>query len=754
MSKWTLYFIFIIIISFSLFYLMTSLVLDQFESVSAQKVLLVEESVNISVEFLEQMRIYSNQYYEGSLNGNRDLLDQIEYNEALDIFSMDNMDESFKRSNGNITGIGNLAETKILEEDLILALSMNPYIHQFHSENPDITWIYYMNNDGFINLFPWAPSSYFTYNEASKEMDFYRLATPEVNPDKLLKWTPVYLDGAGKGLMVTLSLPVYEGERFTGALSVDITNERLNELVNSHYKSYLVDNYLDILASSLYDNENAYEINSIQKFSKETYDQYQSKSSKQVNMIGFNYVFGSKIENTPWMYFSTISILSVYGISSVVSLPVIVIGMLLFVSVRHNEARKKIEIELKNEKELMKNTLLALNNGIITTDVHGIVTLMNHYAARITGYDPSYAIGRSFDVIFNALQTDMTCDEDLANPVEQVLLTGETMTSPEHMEVLSRTGELYYISGTISPTFNEKHAISGVVVSFVDITKEYEQESEIQTFLDINLEMLCVTNFKGDFIKVNKKFEDVLGYSSEELYMKNLLKFIHKEDVKKIKFSFLISDEDDSLNMFICRFIQKSGEYRYLEWHSQLSHNKYYYSSIRDVTERYMYDEELKKVAYKDKLTGLFNRHYLEIVIDNEMRQSDETEGHLTMILADIDFFKRVNDQYGHPVGDEVLIQLSRIMNETIRTSDVLIRFGGEEFVVFMPNTNLEGGIIAAEKIRQLVEKSPFPIESVLTISCGVAQRHPMEGFKSWYERLDKNLYRAKESGRNKVCGS
>ena len=162
----------------------------------------------------------------------------------------------------------------------------------------------------------------------------------------------------------------------------------------------------------------------------------------------------------------------------------------------------------------------------------------------------------------------------------------------------------------------------------------------------------------------------------------------------------------------------------------------------------------LREIAIRDELTGQYNRHYFDMIIDDEMEKSDRYGAPLSMIILDLDYFKRVNDTWGHPVGDEQLKLTARIMENAKRDSDVLIRFGGEEFVILLPQTTREGAATAAEKIRAVLEESHHPVTGRQTASFGVAERMKSESFRHWYRRLDEALYRAKEGGRNQVAAS
>lgn len=159
----------------------------------------------------------------------------------------------------------------------------------------------------------------------------------------------------------------------------------------------------------------------------------------------------------------------------------------------------------------------------------------------------------------------------------------------------------------------------------------------------------------------------------------------------------------------------------------------------------------LNDLAIKDELTGLYNRHFLDQWIEKEMSRADRDHQPLSMIIFDLDHFKRVNDIWGHPVGDEVLKETANLANSLICAPDFLVRLGGEEFVIIMPGSTIQRALAVAENIRQTMGKYKYPIVGHLTASFGVAERIESESYYSWYKRSDKAMYRAKEGGRNRV---
>jgi len=170
-----------------------------------------------------------------------------------------------------------------------------------------------------------------------------------------------------------------------------------------------------------------------------------------------------------------------------------------------------------------------------------------------------------------------------------------------------------------------------------------------------------------------------------------------------------------------------------------------------------MFHDELSNLAHLDGLTGCFNRKYILDYLETEVKRCQKLELPLSLIMLDLDHFKLINDTYGHLTGDYVLKETVRLLRDKVlRTSDVLGRYGGEEFCVIMSEAALRTGVDVAERIRKAVEKNEYLFEGktlTMTVSAGVAQINKKdETSKDLIEVADKALYKAKESGRNKVC--
>ncbi|WP_302008333.1 GGDEF domain-containing protein, partial [Enterobacter hormaechei] len=157
--------------------------------------------------------------------------------------------------------------------------------------------------------------------------------------------------------------------------------------------------------------------------------------------------------------------------------------------------------------------------------------------------------------------------------------------------------------------------------------------------------------------------------------------------------------------------------------------------------------DSLNEVALKDPLTGVNNR----LGFSNKIQNHKQSSGG-SVIAIDVDFFKKINDNFGHGVGDEVLVTLAQVINSCCRSEDIVCRFGGEEFVVFLPNTSVVTAECVAERIRSVIESTVFPNNLRVTVSAGVAtQEDPLGGIDFLLKNADDALYQAKGEGRNKV---
>lgn len=174
----------------------------------------------------------------------------------------------------------------------------------------------------------------------------------------------------------------------------------------------------------------------------------------------------------------------------------------------------------------------------------------------------------------------------------------------------------------------------------------------------------------------------------------------------------------------------------------------YVYEHVRSAQAR-----ELQALSSTDPLTGALNRRSCDRILAEELPRVRRYGRPLSVLLLDIDHFKRINDEHGHSVGDAVLRDVAARMRAILRASDSLVRWGGEEFLVILPETDLAGACVAAERIRRAIAAEPAAAGVVATVSVGAAELRPGDGgHDALIRRADHYLYEAKRSGRNRVC--
>lgn len=165
---------------------------------------------------------------------------------------------------------------------------------------------------------------------------------------------------------------------------------------------------------------------------------------------------------------------------------------------------------------------------------------------------------------------------------------------------------------------------------------------------------------------------------------------------------------------------------------------------------------ELEALAERDALTGLYNRRKFWELAELELARAVRVPCEISLVMVDIDFFKQVNDIHGHPVGDQVLREVANRLSSSVRSTDIVARIGGEEFVALLPDTSVSGALMLAEKLRQALRCQPLEVAGLalpITASFGVSNTSPHQriGLDRLYETADQALYTAKKRGRDRV---
>ncbi len=226
-----------------------------------------------------------------------------------------------------------------------------------------------------------------------------------------------------------------------------------------------------------------------------------------------------------------------------------------------------------------------------------------------------------------------------------------------------------------------------------------------------------------------------------------------EKEISKIERKGIVSPDKSSDPQYEVLRLQGILEQERRQREELYQQNKNLQQKVKSLTEG---RNEAVQRSYRDSLTGLFNRRYFSQRLKEETSRSNRYNYQLTCLILDIDYFKSINDNFGHTTGDMVLKQFSDKLKQCVRDVDILARYGGEEFVVVLPHTRREHGIVLAERIRKKIEQGVFESKGKkvdVTVSIGVASlEYPSIGNeKQLIEQADQALYQAKRMGRNRV---
>jgi two-component system, cell cycle response regulator len=297
----------------------------------------------------------------------------------------------------------------------------------------------------------------------------------------------------------------------------------------------------------------------------------------------------------------------------------------------------------------------------------------------------------------------------------------------------------------------------------LSLESKIEQEiSKIKSILDAQDNIIIVTN-KEKITNVNKKFLDFFGVDNFDEFIatkKNIFDFFEEE------FGFITKEQINKQESWI-KYIKElheidrivkikgiSEEEKIFAINVDYYDNKddYYVFSLTDITKLKEKSNLLEYQASHDKLTGLFNRNRFDEIYSKEIKRARRYNNDLSIIIFDVDDFKMVNDNYGHQTGDEVLKEMAQIVLTHVREQDISVRWGGEEFLILLPQTNLAGAVAVANKIKTAINEHIFTNNSLtITGSFGVAQLLDEDNENDFISRTDKLLYEAKKTGKNKV---
>lgn len=426
-------------------------------------------------------------------------------------------------------------------------------------------------------------------------------------------------------------------------------------------------------------------------------------------------------------------------------------------------ALQQANILVEESEQRLHDITAALGEGLVVMDKDGLLKFINAAACRILGLNENEVLGKNSHDLFHHSHPDGS-PYPIKNCLNlQVLQTGQSY-STEDEYFWRQDGTGFSASVTATP-INFKGNTNGVVVAFHDITqsiKERNQLREMKAAIEQSPASVLIVDKDKNIIYANPELIRATGYTKTELINK-------KTDI----FHGELTPGNNYIDLWktIMSGCPWSGEILYqrkngsLFWQwwtvAPVTNNhgviQHFVAVGEDITEKKKFQALLEELSYQDGLTGIANRRKFDEYFAREWGRALRNGKPLTLIMADLDFFKHYNDTLGHQAGDECLKQIAlALKDQTNRSTDLLARYGGEEFVFVLPDTDIVGAKLFAEKLQQTVYdlKIPHPDSTVspyVTMSFGVACCTPRKDMpNTLLETADAILYQAKIKGRNR----
>lgn len=257
-----------------------------------------------------------------------------------------------------------------------------------------------------------------------------------------------------------------------------------------------------------------------------------------------------------------------------------------------------------------------------------------------------------------------------------------------------------------------------VALFFSDITQSIQPYNELNILFNIASDLITISDMEGKYIQVNRVYSKVYGYNLNEVINNHIWDFAPKEEHNfLIQIIKQLNTEDKDIN-YTTQLIHKNGNYSFIEWSSQRQGNRIY-SVGRDVSERIIREKEIEYLSFHDVLTGLLNRRFLE----EEMKRLDTNRNlPISLIMCDVNRLKLINDAFGHEEGDQLIKYAAKTLKESCRPDDLVARWGGDEFILFLPKTNYTDALKIVQRINY--NSSKYEINSLaLSIACGICTK-------------------------------
>jgi len=417
----------------------------------------------------------------------------------------------------------------------------------------------------------------------------------------------------------------------------------------------------------------------------------------------------------------------------------------------------------RNHNKILQDVLNNVDGFIYAKNLQGEYTYVNQAVLELFNKNLSEVLGFDDSHFF-----DLALSKQLKKNDQEVMSKGIVVES-EETNFIKATGETRIYKSIKKPLFDDQEIVIGMCGISTDITDDKalkntvkEQKHLLKTILNNIDAHIYMKDSQRNFLYVNNKVAELFGYPAENIIGKrdtdilaeNIAEHFHQSDKKvfenneKQVIEESVEDEQGNSHHYISTKIP----------YNQPGKPSALIGFSIEVTELYQLKEEFRKQANSDSLTGLYNRRYFVEQAEREFNRAKRHTLPLSLLSIDIDHFKEINDQYGHPVGDQVLVSVAKSLLPMLRKEDILARMGGEEFSILLPETSIQAATLIAERVRLQQSKicltGDWAGEIRITVSIGISSMKAKEkSFDALFSRTDQALYQAKNTGRNKVVG-
>ncbi|ADU61398.1 MAG: PAS domain S-box protein [Pseudodesulfovibrio sp.] len=423
--------------------------------------------------------------------------------------------------------------------------------------------------------------------------------------------------------------------------------------------------------------------------------------------------------------------------------------------VRDISSRKWAEQKLRQSEEKFRRIFETIEDGYIVTDMNGVIQMVNPATCAHLGYAESELVGQSMASLY-------ADDNERARFVMALDATGAARG--HQLTAKHKDGSRITVEASAHLVRDETGRAVAKEGTFRDITQRIEadrllreREKQYRALFENNHSiMLLMDPRTGRIVDANPAAVHFYGYPADTLRSMPFSD-INAQDETAI-FKEMVDSRREKRSYFIHRHRLADGDIRDVEVYSgpiMVQGNQLLYSVIHDITERVRLEREMKRLATTDSLTGAANRHEFFRLAELELRRAMRYGHSLAVLMLDIDYFKSINDTHGHQTGDAVLKALSALVRTTLRDTDIFGRLGGEEFAAVLPETDLAGGVLVADRLRRelgALKVRLRDIEVMFTVSIGLTETRKSERLiDDAINRADEAMYKAKRMGRNRV---